>query len=155
MGTFFLVTAPIDEEHEEHLSWDQVKEMSAGGMELEPHTYSHPDLREQPVDYVVWQIMAVEERTGKTSRFFSYPSGMYDQQVVDVLRSAYFWGAVTINQGDKQSSQQPFELKRIRIRGGDTLDDFVIKLHLDWETMVPEEEPPFMPLMLKAPEDVF
>ena len=159
VGTFFLITAPIDQENEEYISWDQVKEMSAGGMEFEPHTYTHPDLREQPVDYVVWQIMAskeaVEERTGKTSRFLSYPSGMYDQQVVDVLRSAYFWGAVTINQGDKQSSQQPFELKRIRIRGGDALDDFVIKLHLDWETMVPEEVPPFMPLMLKAPEDAF
>ncbi|MFQ5812535.1 MAG: polysaccharide deacetylase family protein [Anaerolineae bacterium] len=137
VGTFFLITAPIDQEHEEYLSWDQVKEMSAGGMEFEPHTYTHPDLRGQPVDYIVWQIMAskeaIEERTGKTSRFFSYPSGRYDQQVVDVLRSAYFWGAVTINQGDKQSSQQPFKLKRIRIRGSDTLDDFVLKLHLEWE----------------------
>ena len=90
------------------------------------------------------------------SRFFSYPSGMYDQQVVDVLRSAHFWGAVTINQGDRQSSQQPFELKRIRIRGDDTLDDFVIKLRLDWETLIPEaeEEPPFMPLIQKDLKDV-
>ena len=159
VGTFFLITAPIDQENEDYLSWDQIEEMSAGGMKFEPHTYTHPDLREQPVDYVVWQIMAskeaIEERTGKTSRFFSYPSGMYDQQVVDVLRSAYFWGAVTINQDDRQSSQQPFELNRIRIRGSDTLDDFVVKLHLDWETEVPEEAPPFMPLMLKAPENVF
>lgn len=157
VGTFFLITAPIDQENEEYLSWDQVREMSAAGMEFEPHTYTHPDLREQPVDYVVWQIMAskeaIEERTGKTSRFFSYPSGMYDQRVMDVLRSAHFWGAVTINQGDWQSSQQPFELNRIRMRGSDTLEDFVIKLHLDWETMVPGEEPPFLPLMLKAPED--
>jgi hypothetical protein len=70
---------------------------------------------------------------------------MYDQQVVDVLRSAYFWGAVTISQSDKQSSQQPFELKRIRVRGDDTLDDFVIKLHLDWEAELEgaEEEPSY------------
>jgi peptidoglycan/xylan/chitin deacetylase (PgdA/CDA1 family) len=125
--------------------------MSTAGMEFEPHTYTHPDLKDQPVDYIVWQVMAskeaIEERTGKTARFFSYPSGRYDQQVVDVLRSAYFWGAVTIHQSDRQSSQNPFELKRIRIRGGDTLDDFVMKLHLDWETLVPEEEPPFFPLI--------
>ncbi len=158
-GTFFLVTAPIDQEHEEHLSWDQVKEMSAGGMQFEPHTYTHPDLRGQPVDYVVWQIMAskeaAEERTGQTSRFFSYPSGRYDQQVVDVLRSAYFWGAVTINQDTQQSSQQPFELKRIRIRGSDTLEDFVQKLHLEWEIESAEERPPFLPLIQKDLEDVF
>jgi peptidoglycan/xylan/chitin deacetylase (PgdA/CDA1 family) len=157
VGTFFLVTAPIDQGHEEYLSWDQVKEMSADGMEFEPHTYTHPDLRGQPVDYVVWQIMAskeaIEERTGKTARFFAYPSGKYDQQVVDVLRSAYFWGAVTTSQDDRQSSQQPFELKRIRIRGDDTLDDFVVKLHLDWETLVPEEEPPFLPLIKRDPQD--
>jgi len=159
VGTFFLITALIDQENEEYLSWDQVKEMSADGMEFEPHTYTHPDLREKPVDYVVWQVMAakeaIEERTGKTVRFLSYPSGMYDQQAVDVLRSAYFWGAVTINQSDKQSSQQPFELNRIRIRGGDTLDDFVVKLHLDWETGIPEDAPILTSLMLKAPEDVF
>jgi peptidoglycan/xylan/chitin deacetylase (PgdA/CDA1 family) len=135
--------------------------MSAGGMEFEPHTYTHPDLSGQPVDYIVWQILAskeaIEERTGKTARFFSYPSGRYDQQVVDVLRSAHFWGAVTINQSDWQSSEHLFELKRIRVRGGDTLDDFVLKLHLDWETQVPvpEEEPPFMPLIQKDLEDVF
>ena len=162
VGTFFLITAPIDQENEEYLSWDQVKEMSAGGMEFEPHTYTHPDLSGQPVDYIVWQIMAskeaIEERTGKMARFFSYPSGRYDQQVVDILLSAHFWGAVTINQGDWQSSQQPFELKRIRIRGSDTLDDFVMKLHLDWEAEVPEvpeKEPPFMPLIQKDIEDVF
>lgn len=158
-GTFFLVTAPIDQEHEEHLSWDQVKEMSAGGMQFGPHTYTHPDLRGQPVDYIVWQIMAskeaAEERTGQTSRFFSYPSGRYDQQVVDVLRSAYFWGAVTINQGTQQSSQQPFELKRIRVRGSDTLEDFVQKLHLEWEIEGAEGRPPFLPLIQKDLEDVF
>ncbi len=161
VGTFFLITAPIDQENEDYISWDQVKEMSAGGMEFEPHTYTHPDLGGQPVDYIVWQILAskeaIEERTGKTARFFSYPSGRYDQQVVDVLRSAHFWGAVTINQGDLQSSEQPFELKRIRIRGSDALDNFVMKLHLDWEkeVPVPEEEPPFMPLIQKDLEDVF
>ena len=149
VGTFFLVTAPIDQGHEGYLSWDQVKEMSADGMEFEPHTYTHPDLTGQPVDYVVWQIMAskeaIEERTGKTARFFAYPSGKYDQQVVDVLRSAYFWGAVTIIQGTQQSSWQPFELKRIRIRGSDTLDDFVRKLHLEWEGEGAEEMPSLLP----------
>lgn len=143
VGTFFLVTAPIDEGHEEHLSWDQVKEMSAGGMEFESHTYTHPDLRGQPVDYIVWQILAskeaIEERTGKRARFFSYPSGRYDQQVVDILRSAHFWGAVTVNQGVLHSSQHLFRLKRIRIRGSDTLEDFIQKLHLDWETELPEK----------------
>ena len=67
---------------------------------------------------------------------------MYDEQVIDVLRSAHFWGAVTISQGDKHSSQLPFELKRIRIRGNDSLGGLVAKLDLDWEEVLDTDEEP-------------
>jgi hypothetical protein len=65
-------------------------------------------------------------------RFFSYPSGRYDEQVVNVLRSAHFWGAVTIETGTDQSSRWPFELRRIRVQGSDNLKTFALKLNLDW-----------------------
>ena len=110
--------------------------MSAAGIEFEAHTYTHPDLRNKSVDYIVWQVIgskeAIEERTGKTVRFLSYPSGYYDQRVVDVLRSAHFWGAVAIEVGTHQFSDQTFRLRRIRVRGGDDLSRFVEKLGWDW-----------------------
>jgi hypothetical protein len=65
-------------------------------------------------------------------RFFSYPSGRYDEQVVSVLNSASFWGAVTTETGTHQSSRRPFELQRIRVQGSDNLDTFALKLSLDW-----------------------
>jgi len=136
VGTFFLITSFIDENRPGYLTWGQVRVMRQGGMEFGSHTYTHPDLRGQSVDYLVWQIVgsqeAIAERIEEPVRFFSYPAGSYDQQVIDVLRSAGFWAAVNTQQGDEQTSDGLFELKRIRIRGDDTLEQFAAKLEYNW-----------------------
>jgi peptidoglycan/xylan/chitin deacetylase (PgdA/CDA1 family) len=135
-GTFFLMTQPIDAHDPEWLSWANVEEMSAAGMRFEPHSYDHPDMRNRSYDFLVFQILApkeaIEARTGETCRFFAYPSGQYDQAVVDVLRSANFWGAVVTVQGATHGSDDLFELRRIRVRGSDDVDAFARKLNLDW-----------------------
>ncbi len=136
VGTFFLVSAPIDAQNPDFLSWDQVEEMHAAGMRFEPHSYDHPDMRNRGFQFVVFQILApkeaIEARTGERCRFFAYPSGRYDQYVIDVLRSAYYWGGVLTEQGATHSGGDLFTLHRIRIQGGDDLDTFIRKLNLDW-----------------------
>lgn len=135
-GAFFLVTAPIDQGNEDYLTWPQVSVMSQMGMDMEPHSYTHPNLSGQPLDYVVWQVIgskeAIEERTGKTCRFFAYPSGNYDQQVVDVLRSAQFWGGLAVTAGIEHSSDRMFDLARVRIRSSDTMEQFINKLNWNY-----------------------
>ncbi len=135
-ATFFLITGRIDANLPEYLSWAEVEEMAAAGMRFEPHSYDHPDMRNRSFDFVVFQILApkgaIEERTGEPVHFFSYPSGRYDQFVIDVLHSADFWGAVLTEQGATHASGNLFKLKRVRIQGGDDLDTFARKLILDW-----------------------
>lgn len=136
VGTFFLVSAPLDAHNPDFLSWEQVQEMHDAGMAFEPHSYDHPDLRNRGFDFLVFQILApkeaIEARTGETSRFFAYPSGRYDQFVIDVLRSANFWGAVLTEQGATHATDDLFSLRRVRVRGEDDLDSFVRILNLDW-----------------------
>jgi len=136
VGTFFIVTEPVDKQRAGYMSWAQIEIMSTGSMEIGAHSYTHPDLRGKSVDYIIWQAVgsqeAIEARIQQPVRFFSYPSGRYDEQLVKVLHSANFWGAVTTETGAYQSSRRPFELRRIRVRGGDTLDTFAWKLNLDW-----------------------
>ncbi len=128
VATFFIITLLADEGREEYLSWEEIKALHAAGMEIGSHTYTHPDLRGQPYDYVVWQVLgskeAIEARIEEPVRLFAHPSGRYDQQVLEVLKSTDFWGAVAINQGAHQSSEQVFELQRIRVRGGYNMYDF-------------------------------
>ena len=135
-GTFFVISKPIDDQNPDFLSWEQVKEMHAGGMQIEPHSYDHPDLRNRSFDFLVFQILApkeaIEARTGETCHFFAYPSGRYDQYVIDVLRSANFWGAVLTEQGATHSTDNTFTMSRVRVRGSDSLEAFITKLNLDW-----------------------
>jgi len=128
VGSFFIITRFADEGREEHMSWAEIESLHANGMEIGSHSYTHPSLRGKSFDYIVWQVLgskeAIEARTHEPVRFFSYPSGQYDQGVVDVLRSAGYWGAVAVEAGSLQSSQRPFEFKRIRVRGTYDLKDF-------------------------------
>jgi peptidoglycan/xylan/chitin deacetylase (PgdA/CDA1 family) len=135
-GTFFLITEPIDNNDPQYLSWAEVEEMHTAGMEFEPHSYNHPDMTNRGFQFVVFQILApkeaIEARTGVKSRFFAYPTGRYDQFVVDVLGSAYYWGAVVTEQGATHTSNDLFALRRVRVHGGDNLDTFILTLNLDW-----------------------
>lgn len=136
VGTFFLISAPVDANNPDFLSWTQVGEMHAAGMRFEPHSYDHPDMHNRGLNFVVFQILApkeaIEARTDEKCRFFAYPSGHYDQLVIDVLRSAHFWGGVLTEQGATHTADDLFTLHRVRIRGNDNLDTFIRKLNLDW-----------------------
>ena len=59
-------------------------------------------------------------------------TGRYDQFVIDVLRSANFWGGVLTQQGATHTAEDLFTLRRVRVHGGDSLDAFVRILNLDW-----------------------
>ena len=136
VGTFFLISEPIDANDPNFVSWAEVEEMHAAGMKFEPHSFNHPDMRNRGFDFVVFQILApkeaIEARTGETCRFFAYPLGRYDQFVIDVLRSANFWGAVLTEQGATHTAADLFTLRRVRVHGGDGLDAFIRALNLDW-----------------------
>ena len=122
-----MLSGFVDEGNPRYMSWDELRALSEAGMEIGVHSRDHPDLRGKSLDYLIWQILgpkeSIEDHVGVTPRFFSYPSGQYDEQVIQVLRSTGFWGAVTIEQGVTQSSDRPFQLERIRVRGWYTADD--------------------------------
>lgn len=135
-GTFFLISEPVDAGDPNFVSWAEVEEMHAAGMRFEPHSFNHPDMRDRRFEFLVFQILApkeaIEARTGEPCRFFAYPFGRYDDYVVDVLRSANFWGGVLTEQGATHTGDDLFTLRRVRVHGGDDLDSFIRYLNLDW-----------------------
>ena len=131
-ATFFINTQPIQDKYPAYMIWEQVEEMSRQGMDIESHSHSHPRLDKLPVEDIVREVRvskeAIEKHTSKTARFFSYPYGHYDQQVVDILISEGFWGAVTLRSGLVHGSRAMFDLSRVWVRYDDTLDSFAAKL---------------------------
>jgi peptidoglycan/xylan/chitin deacetylase (PgdA/CDA1 family) len=127
-GTFFVLSTPAHYEWEPYLTWSQMKEMAAAGMEIQGHGRDHVDLRRRPYDYLVYQILGIQEaisyHTGQPTRFFCYPAGEYDEDVIAVLKSAGFWGAVTTDWGQTHTREDLFVMPRIRIRRSTTLASF-------------------------------
>jgi peptidoglycan/xylan/chitin deacetylase (PgdA/CDA1 family) len=133
-ATVFLITDVIDQRHPEYLTWDQVTEMDTAGMRMEAHSRTHPDLRGRSTEYLIGQLAgakeAIEAHTQRPVRFFCYPAGKYDEQVIQVLRSAHYWGAVTTNFGAEHHAERMFEMPRIRVRGHHSVVDLATVIAL-------------------------
>ena len=106
-------------------------------MDIEAHCRVHTDLSGRTTDYLVWQVLGakqtIESHTQATVRFFCYPSGQYDALTIIVLKSAGYWGAVTLNHDIMQSSEHPFEWSRLRVRGSYDMQQFESLLNFTTE----------------------
>ena len=131
-ATFFVLATPAHYGSEEYMTWEHVREMSEAGMSIQAHGRDHVDLRGRPYEFLVHQILGITEpieyHTGRAPRFFCYPSGYRDADVIAVLKSADYLGSVTTEWGRTHTRQNLFEMPRLRIRGGDSLAVFVAKL---------------------------
>jgi peptidoglycan/xylan/chitin deacetylase (PgdA/CDA1 family) len=119
-ATFFIITDFIDQGQPGYMDWSMIEEMAAAGMRIESHSRTHPDLREQPRDVLLWQIMGSQEtlaaHIGYTPRYFCYPSGRYDDDTIAMLEELDFWGAVTTEGGKWHGYNDRYEWSRLRVR---------------------------------------
>ena len=119
-GTFFVVTGFIDNQTPGYMTWPMVEEMAAAGMDVQPHSKTHVDLREQPRDVLLWQILGSQEtiaaHLGYTPRYFCYPGGRYDDETIAMLQELDFWGAVTTAGGKWHGYEDRFHWRRLRVR---------------------------------------
>ena len=131
-GTFFVLATPTHFESPGYLTWAQMDEMAETGMDIQAHGRDHVDLRGRSYDYLVYQILGIQEaihsHTGILPRFFCYPAGQYDADVIAVIESAGYWGAVTTEWGRTHTRENLFVMPRVRIGGADTLESFISKL---------------------------
>lgn len=130
VGTFFVYTDPLD--RPQYLTWAQLQEMSAAGMDIQAHTLSHPHLRALPADAAAREIAEskriLEKRLGKPVVAFAYPFGEYDSAVIEMVKRAGYESAVTLAPGYHQRADELFTLHRIRVSYRDALEDFAKRL---------------------------
>lgn len=127
-GTFFVITGYIDEGRGGFLTWAQAKEMAQGGMFIESHSRQHKDMRNRSSEWLVYEIVGprdtIEVQTGVRARFFCYPSGHYDVNVIRELRAAGFIAAFTTNDGTFEYTDNLLRIPRVRMRGSTTMEQF-------------------------------
>ena len=127
-ATIFVVTDFLNQQLPQYLSWQMVVEMANAGIRFEPHSQTHPDLRNGTEEFFKWQLQGSQETLalylGYTPRYFAYPGGTYDDSVIEALQSYEFWGAVTTANGWWHGYYNRYEWSRLRMRYTTTLGDF-------------------------------
>jgi len=108
-ATIFLVTSCLGrttdlvtaegEGPREHLSIDDVRKMSAEGIEFGSHTHTHRHLHKLEGDDIRFELETskyiVEDLTQKTCESFAYPAGFFNETAKAAVRSSGFQIAFT------------------------------------------------------------
>ncbi len=130
IGTLFVYTNAID--HKSFLSWAQLQEMSAAGMDIQSHSLSHPHLRQLAPDAAQKEISdskaVIEKKLGKPVVAFNYPDGEYNAAVIEMVQRAGYTSAVSIAAGYQQRADELFTLHRTRVSYTDTLEIVIKRL---------------------------
>src|SRR5256714_4400504 len=99
------------------VTWEQIREMSRGGIEVGSHTASHPILPNVSREHVRRELVESRQRiaaeTGRPVELFCYPNGNYNDAVRREVERAGYTCAVTVECGLNDRHTDPLSLKRI------------------------------------------
>lgn len=131
-ATVFIPTALMNQGY--YLSWAQIKEMSSSGLILfGAHTVHHVSLASLPLSGVEYELSeskkTLRDQLGVPINFVAYPFGYVDGQVIETAKKAGYIGGVGTWAGRLQSEGAIYNLPRLRIAGGISLQAFINRLN--------------------------
>jgi peptidoglycan/xylan/chitin deacetylase (PgdA/CDA1 family) len=131
VATFYVVAGRIG--RADNLTWDQVAELAAAGMEIGDHTMWHVRLNRLTLAAIQHEIKAAQALltahlcTAPTT--FAYPFGAFNTAVVDVVRQAGFRMAVTTQRwGVSESWGQRLVVPRITVYAWLSADELLARI---------------------------
>lgn len=127
----FISTGLINQGY--YMSWAQIKEIDSSGLvSFQAHSVSHPNLvslSDKDLQYQITESKKVlEGQLGKTVNTFAYPYGISDARVWQYVKNAGFIGAVGTWYGNQESEGVIYDMPRIKVGGGTTIESFASKL---------------------------
>lgn len=102
-----------------HLSsWEEIKKLDPGVMEIGSHTRTHPNCTSITSDKELEEEIYrskndIEANAGRQVRHFCYPAGSYDERVIEKVKTSGYQSGVTIRYGFNDKNTDLFTLKRI------------------------------------------
>jgi peptidoglycan/xylan/chitin deacetylase (PgdA/CDA1 family) len=131
-GTIFVITEFMDNGLAAYLTWPEAESLYARGWKIEPHSKSHEQMAGRDRAFQLYQmlgsIQTVAAHIGVQPRFFSYPSGKYDDTTLQLARELNLWGAVTVEFGRTHTVKDLYTLTRVRVSGQEKLSEFAAGL---------------------------
>lgn len=105
------------------LTWTQITQMAAAGIEIGSHTVTHPNLAQTTDEALAWELSeskrAIAERLQREPQVIAYPfgtAGTYDDRVMRAAERAGFRLGVAYTQGPNWlDALTRFELRRVDV----------------------------------------
>lgn len=108
----------------DYLSWAELKEMIGSNLvRVYDQTWSHFPLTRGTDDQAQSEIIKgqaeLEKRLGQTVKILTYPYGLFNDRVIEILKKDGFLGAYSIISSTTQCSSRLYNLRRQRIGNAD------------------------------------
>ena len=123
---------PEGEQDRPMLTWAQLREIAAAGIEVGAHAHTHADLDAVDPQTARNEIAISQDllarQLGAPPQTFAYPFGHYDQCVRALVEAAGFIGACAVRNALSHTGDDPFAIARITIPRGTTIERFATLL---------------------------
>ena len=120
-ATFFVVVNYVGAS--KFMSWEQLKELIANGMEIGSHSMNHPNLRNLPEENLKYEIqnskIILEKNLKQTINVFSYPYCVFDSKIIKIVQESNYLAARSCGDrrihGLDQSLKNVYNLKSVQV----------------------------------------
>lgn len=132
-ATSFLPTQLIGTGY--YMNWNQVAQLQSSGLiSFQAHTLHHSNLTTLEVELAKLEILQskkeLESHIGVPVNWFSYPYGSSNELLWEIVKQAGFVGGVGTWTGSNINEGNIYDLPRIKIPGGESIDSFAKKLSI-------------------------
>lgn len=116
-----------------YMSWDQVKEIDRTGLiSFQAHSVNHPNFTSLSDSQLSYQLIeskrTIETQLGKPVNTLAYPYGVSDNRVWQSVKNAGYIGAVGTWYSTTVSEGTLYNMPRVKIPGGITIENFAARL---------------------------
>ena len=131
-ATVYVITDSIGQDR--YMNWDDLKNLKNNGWAIGSHTQTHPDLTQINIDNVKDQLERSKQTLEKKLKIkindFCYPSGKYNDNIINEVKNTGYNDAVTTKPGSKNNIDHKYELNRIRINSDTSIDSFKVMMRI-------------------------
>jgi len=140
-ATVFIITDRADQtlppNGEKFLTWDEIRQLSAAGLDIGSHTCGHPRLTDLELQDVMRELSqsqaAVRVHTKQANVALSYPFGQTSAQISRMAQSAGYSCAIAADCGPNSDCVDLHALSRTVIASDDDISTFAARVSgLTW-----------------------
>jgi peptidoglycan/xylan/chitin deacetylase (PgdA/CDA1 family) len=122
-ATFFIYPNPMENSHENFMTWAQVRELQAAGMTIGSHTYTHPRLTDSVYKHNMKDLnleiaksrAVLEKRLNTTVDLIAFPFGLHTPVSDSAIKAAGYRSARGFPGGGWNSAATVYALRAFEI----------------------------------------